>query len=389
MSPEAAGGRRSARGEYAYAPIERVVWGEPAAEAAAREVERLGARRVLIVASRTLAQRTPVVDAAINRLGPAFAGLFTGCREHTPLDSVLSCCESIRDAGADLVLTIGGGTPIDTVKIAQLCLAHGVRAIDALAGLAGAPHGRPSPIRQIAAPTTLSGGEHTSFAGGTNAATRSKDLFHGPDLCARAVILDPGLALHTPWTLWASSGIRALDHAVETFCSPEAHPLVEATALRAIELLSASLRRTRADPADLQARQQSLTAAWLAAAGLGRVPMGASHGLGYLLGAQHGVPHGQTSCVLLPAVLRWNAEALEDRQRPVAAALGRPDLSAADAVAALIADLGLPRTLREVGLSAADLETLANQGALHPVVRANPREIRSEADVAAILGSAF
>ncbi len=113
--------------------------------------------------------------------------------------------------------------------------------------------------------------------------------------------------------------------------------------------------------------------------------MGASHGIGYVLGTVGRVPHGYTSCVMLPAVMRWNEPVTAERQRDIATALGRPDDSAAHAVASLIADLGLPRTLGEVGIHEDQLPEIAERALVNPVVRANPRPIRTVEDVMEIL----
>jgi alcohol dehydrogenase class IV len=160
---------------------------------------------------------------------------------------------------------------------------------------------------------------------------------------------------------------------------------VQATALHAMTLLSAALRQTKKDPGNLDARQKSQMAVWLAATSLGRVSMGASHGIGYLLGTMHGVPHGYTSCVMLPAVLRWNEPVTGALQKDIASALGMPGGSASAAVAALLDELGLPQRLGDVGVDAGQISAIAERAAKHPVVKANPRPIRSANDVAEIL----
>lgn len=129
-------------------------------------------------------------------------------------------------------------------------------------------------------------------------------------------------------------------------------------------------------------------ATWLAASGLGRVPMGASHGIGYVLGTVCGVPHGYTSCVMLPAVLRWNAACIGPAQADIAEALGASGSSAADAVAALLDNLGLPRRLDDVGVDASQIPLIAERALHNPVVRANPRPITTVADVMEILSFA-
>jgi alcohol dehydrogenase class IV len=372
-------------GAYDYVPLERVRWGMPAGEAVRQEAERLGAGRVFVIASRTLSRATPVVASIRDALGERFAGLFDECREHTPIDSVIAAAAAVREARPDLIVTAGGGSPTDTTKAVQFCLTLGITDAQQMLAHAGRPLRQPSSVRQVIVPTTLSGGEYSNIAGVTDPVRKLKDAYLGIDFCARTVVLDPAATVHTPEWLWLSTAIRALDHAVEGYSAASANPMVQGTALHAMRLFASSLRRTKRDSADLDARLESQQAVWLAASGLGRVPMGASHGIGYLLGTMCGVPHGYTSCVMLPAVLRWNEPVTGERQRDIATALGMPDASASDAVAALIADLGLPRRLGDVGVAAERIPELAAVAWRTPVVKSNPRPVRNAEDAAEIL----
>src|SRR5579871_701532 len=178
-------------GQHRNLPIDKIVWGRPAAEAVGAEAAALGAERVFIVASGSLARKTPEITQIADALGARHAGTFDQCREHTPLESVIACADAVRRAKADLMVTVGGGTPIDTVKIVQLCLTQGIETVDALRAIARVAQRTPSVIRQLAVPTTLSGGEHSSGAGGTDTKTKSKESFIGADLCPRVIVLDP------------------------------------------------------------------------------------------------------------------------------------------------------------------------------------------------------
>jgi maleylacetate reductase len=340
---------------------------------------------VFLVASGTLSRKTSAIATIRRALDGRDAGLFDQCKEHTPLESVIACVKAVRAAEADLIVTVGGGSPIDMVKVVQLCLTHDVHDIAGLKTYAGKPTREPSAIRQIIAPTTLSGGEYSSMAGATDTARKMKDMYAAPDMCGRVIMLDPALATHTPEWLWLSTAIRALDHAVEGYCAHATNPMVQGTALQAMKLFAQALPATKRDAGDLDARQASQMAVWLAASSLGRVPMGASHGIGYLLGTLHGVPHGYTSCVMLPAVLKWNAPVLGAADKEIATALGKPDASASEAAGALIAALGLPRTLGDVGVKVSDIPQIAAFAARHPVVRANPRPVETAEDAAGIL----
>ena len=143
-------------------------------------------------------------------------------------------------------------------------------------------------VRQISVPTTIAGGEFSANAGVTNTATKVKESVRHPLAIPRAVILDPAITLHTPDWLFLSTGIRAVDHCVEGLCSNEAHPYADAQALKGLSMLAQGLPRVKADPNDLDARMDCQIGTWLSTGGLtSGVPMGASHGIGYVLGAAH------------------------------------------------------------------------------------------------------
>jgi maleylacetate reductase len=236
-------------------------------------------------------------------------------------------------------------------------------------------------------PTTLSAGEFSAIAGVTDERTRVKELIRHPRIIPAAVVLDPAVTVHTPEWLFLSTGIRAVDHCVEGVCSAEAHPYGDAQALRGLALLVEGLRRVKADPRDLRARLDCQIGAWLSMGPLASgVPMGASHGIGYVLGAVFDIPHGHTSCVMLPAVMRWNRPANAERQAMAAAAMGgRPGEEAGDLLDAFIAGLGMPRSLAAVGVGRDRFDRIAEGAMATPWVPRNPRRIDGPAQVREIL----
>ncbi|HEX9184825.1 MAG TPA: iron-containing alcohol dehydrogenase, partial [Burkholderiales bacterium] len=177
--------------------------------------------------------------------------------------------------------------------------------------------------------------------------------------------------------------------AVEALCSVDAHPYCDGLALHALRLFAEGLPRTQADPGDLAARLLCQQASWLAASTIARVNYGASHGIGHALGAAAGVPHGHTSCVMLPHVLRYNEPATREKQGLISQAIGRPGESAADAVAELIAALGQPATLRAAGVNREQLPAIAEASMRNLWVRSNPRPLRSSEDVMQLLEAAW
>jgi alcohol dehydrogenase class IV len=200
------------------------------------------------------------------------------------------------------------------------------------------------------------------------------------------VILDPDVTRHTPMWLFLSTGIRAVDHCVEGICSNESTEYSDASSLHGLSLLTRGLARVKADPTDRAARLDCQLGSWLSMTGLAAgVPMGASHGIGYVLGAVFDVPHGHTSCIMLPSVMRWNKPANAAKQAKVAAAMGQPGKEAGDVLDAFIRGLGMPRSLGEVKVGREHFDRIAAQAMGTPWVPRNPRPIPGPAEVKQIL----
>ena len=385
-------------GVFNYLELDRVHFGTPVVETLRTEATQRGAQRIVVVTSKSLNRNTEAVTTALAQIAPQVVGLFDDCVEHTPRDSVIALAQALRAADADLIVSIGGGTVIDTVKVALVALAEGLTTIEQLDdwhlrvapdGSRVTPQPRRPPCRQIAVPTTLSGAEFSDLGGCTDTRFGTKQGYTGAFIGAAAVILDPRITLHTPARLWLSTGVRAVDHAVEALCSVNAQPLIDATSVRALQLLSRSLTRYASDPTDLDARLDGQLGAWLAATSIRRTEYGASHGLGHALGADAGVPHGITSCVLLPTVMRYNAAVCAAQMAEIAAALGDPQTPAADQVEALIARLGLPTRLSQLGIGHERLAVIAQKGMANPWVHSNPRKIADAAQLEALLQLAW
>jgi maleylacetate reductase len=238
----------------------------------------------------------------------------------------------------------------------------------------------------VAVPTTLSAAEFTPFAGVSDAARHVKEGYAHPMLAPRAVILDPAATLETPDALWFSTGLKAVDHAVEQLYNPTRTPYADALAEDGLRRLARGLAATKADPADLQARQDCQFGMWLAMSGAGAgAGLGASHAIGHTLGGSYGIPHGITSCIALPAVLKWNEGVADDRQKLVAELLGAKGKSAAEAVKALAAGLGLPTDLKAVGIRPDQFQAIAEHTMHDRGVRSNPKPIKGPEDIVAIL----
>jgi alcohol dehydrogenase class IV len=233
-------------------------------------------------------------------------------------------------------VSVGGGSVVDGTK--------------AVARELGYP-------THVAVPTTLSGAEWAHRVGVTDEESGRKGGFADPKTVPQVVVLDPETTLFTPEKLWLSTGIRALDHAVEGLLYGGEHPVTDVTGAEGARRLLAYLPRSKEDPEDVDARGELQVAAWLAYFGPFNTPMGLSHALGRRIGASYSVPHGYTSCVTLaPSLGVERSRVSEERWRRLEEALGGDP---AKRIAALVQELGLPGRLREVGVPEEDLDYIA------------------------------
>jgi maleylacetate reductase len=386
-------------GSYRFPAMERVVFGRPFAEALAEEVGRLDARAVFVLASGTLARTTDAVDRLREVLGNRIAGVCAKIGAHTPRTDVVAAANTAREGGADLLVTLGGGSVTDAAKMVALCLGNGVtspeqldqyRAQIAADGTTRRPEVKAPSVRSVAISTTLSAGEFSAGAGCTDTARHVKESYSHPLMVPRTVILDPDATVHTPEWLFLSTGIRAVDHAVEDICSVNGQPLSEGAAYHALRLLGKGLPAVKADHANLEARLDCQIGAWMSMVGSQTgVSKGASHGIGHVLGGTAGVPHGYTSCVMLPHVLRFNHPVNGEKQERVSEALGRPEVPAAEVVAELISGLGLPTRLRDVGVEPEQLDLIAENSMHDRWIHTNPRKIDGPAVIRTLLDAAW
>lgn len=388
--------------QFNYSALDSVSVGESVNLALPPLLEKYAAKRVFLLANASLSRTTGQFAELQGVLGSRCAGVFDGIAAHSPRDQILEALAAVREARADLLLTLGGGSVIDAGKVVQLALDQGIESEAQLLdyaqfsdGSRGSKAGdmsllgKPSRVRQIAVPTTLSGAEFSNNAGVLDTRKAMKEGYRGTDLCPRAIIYDPLLSLNTPEWLWLSTAIRSLDHAIEGYCSADSHAFLDGHFLHAMRLFARSLPNTKRDLQNVRSRSINQQAVWLACCGLGYVTHGASHGIGYILGSFCGVPHGYTSCVMLPAVLEWNSKKNGKRQAAIAEALGKPGDTAASAVRELVSSLDLPTTLQEIGIRQEQLPEIARLAIKHPVVRNNPRALETSAQVEEILQLAW
>lgn len=383
-------------GAVAFTRLERVTYGEPAAEALLAAAERAGASRVFVMASRSLVVRGDELAPIVSGLGAKLAGVYSGMPSHTPRDAVLEAAEGARVGRADMIATVGGGSITDAAKAVCLALEHDLKDVADFDpfiqrtdpdGKTVAPDYRAPTLPLVCCPTTLSAGEYNPLAGVSDPRKGVKQAIRSPGMAPTEVILDPALSLPTPEWLWLSTGVRAVDHCVEAVVSPAANDYCDAQSLHGLSLLTRGLARTKTDPLDLSARLDCQLGAWLSMSSVqAGVPKGASHAIGHILGGSFGVAHGHTSCVMLPHVMRWNAEVDDGgRQRLVATAMGAPDRPVADLLSEFIAGLGMPGRLSDVGITPDQFEKAAELSMHDRWIHTNIRPIQGPDDVMEIL----
>ena len=382
-------------GEMGFTSTERVTMGRPAAEVIREQAERMGASRVFLLVGTTLHEQTDEIAKIERALGDRHAATHSGIAPHAPRSDVLRATEAARAARADLIVTVGGGSVTDAGKIVALMLKHDVRTVEAFEPLrtwvdeAGAVHNPITvgpDVRVICVPTTLSGGEFNALSGSTDEVTMHKQGYEHRNMAPVMVVLDPALTVHTPEWLWLSTGVRSVDHAVETLSSDKSNDFADGLADSALRLLVEGLPRVKADASDLEGRLKCQVGAWQSMISIiGGVPMGASHAIGHILGGTCNVPHGYTSCVMSPYVLAWNAEHDASRQGRISACLGDAGAPASVLLDRFIRGLGMPRTLGEVGVGEDRFQQVADYTLLDIWGRTNPRPVRSADDILAIL----
>ncbi|MEI6838870.1 MAG: iron-containing alcohol dehydrogenase [Alcaligenaceae bacterium] len=382
---------------HCFSATERISFGEPAATAVLKELERTQSQRVFVLGSKSVAA-TPSYQAIVQALGPRCVGQFTNITAHVPQACVLEGASAARLAGADVLLAIGGGSVIDATKVILVALQKGLTTHAQLheAAVFAATDGSARPadaaqwLRMIAVPTTLSAAEFTWFAGCSDTKAGVKEIFGYPMTAPRAVIVDPLVTLDTPISLFLSSGVKAVDHAAEFMSMLNVDPCVDAFGTAALKLLSEGLPRVLANPLDLDARldcQRGMAMSIRILEFGARV--GASHAIGHVFGAHAGVGHGYTSCVLLPAVMRYNKVVNAPKQKMIAQAMGCEGMEAADAIEQLVRNLNLPTRIRDVGVKREDFQVIADKVMHDFGIKNNPRPVTHTRQLLEILESAW
>jgi alcohol dehydrogenase class IV len=357
----------------------RVLFGVGAVDETGNEVKRLGAARALIVTDKGVVAAGLVapVEQALASAGIAMT-LFTGVDPNPVEKNVHEGVDAYREAKADIIVAVGGGSPLDVGKIIRLKARPGVHERplveydDATGGDAYITANLPP---MLALPTTAGTGSEVGRSGVvTLDANSRKTVIFSPHLMANAAILDPELTTSMPARTTAATGFDALTHCLEAYVSTGDHPMADAIALGGLRLVSEHLETAVKKPTDLAARGGMLKAAMMGAVAFQK-GLGACHSLAHPLSNLCGLHHGLANALCLPAVIDFNASVAEARLSEVARALGAEPSSRglADKLRALRRSIGLIESLGAAGVKSDQLEQLADGALADACHRSNPR----------------
>ena len=327
---------------YSGLPM-RVVFGAGSVAELAKEVDRLGAKRALLLATPG---RTAMVKSVAEPLGIRVAGVFDRVVMHTPLELAEEARRLAASVQADCCVVVGGGSTIGFGKAIALT----------------------SALPLLAVPTTYSGSEMTTIWGISEGG--AKKTGRDPKVLPKTVIYDPALTVDLPPHVSAASGMNAMAHCVEALYAHDGNPIVSMMAEEGIRALASALPRVMENPKDIDARSDALYGAWLAGCTISTTSIALHHKLCHVLGGSFNLPHAETHSIVLPHAVRYNESAAEAMRR-IERALGARD--AAAAIYDLEKKLRLPLRLADIGMKEQDLERAARIAADAPYP--NPRKV--------------
>jgi alcohol dehydrogenase class IV len=335
----------------------RVLFGVGSLGNLEREIVEVGAQRALVLSTP---EQRPQAEEVASRLGNRAAGVFAEAVMHVPIESARAARNRATELGADCAVALGGGSTTGLAKAIAL----------------------ESALPIIAIPTTYAGSEMTTIYGITENGV--KRTGRDARVLPRTVIYDPALTTSLPVGLSAASGMNAIAHAAEGLYARDTNPIISLLAEEGIRAMAVGLGRVAAAPNDLEVRSDCLYGAWLCGIVLGSVDIALHHKLCHTLGGSFNLPHAETHSVVLPHAIAFNAAFAPEAMQRICRALGSD--SAAAGLFDLAKSLGLPLSLRDLGLAAHHLDRAATLAMSNPYW--NPRPF-SRVEIRELLQHAF
>ncbi|CAN5162417.1 iron-containing alcohol dehydrogenase [soil metagenome] len=360
-----------------------IVFGAGALASLPEHGKTLG-KHALVVADPGV-RKAGLVDAVVKTLTDA--GLGATVFDHVdpnPIEkNVFDGVAVYKESGADFIVAVGGGSPLDTAKLIALKTTHDRPLVDYDEATGGDAFITANVPAIITIPTTAGTGSEVGRSGVvTLAANGRKTVIFSPYLLARVAILDPALTVSMPPKITASTGFDALTHCLEAYVSLGDHPMADGIALEGLALVSANLERAVSHGTDLEARGGMMKAAMMGAVAFQK-GLGACHSLAHPLSSEKGMHHGLANALCLPAVIAWNDSVVHDKLERVKRIFDANAKDAATAIVDLRKKIGLPNGLGAEGITKADIEKLSEKAIEDACHRSNPRPTTRE-DLAAL-----
>lgn len=373
----------------------KIVFGENTALDVAIEVENLKCKKALIVTDRDLAKNTDLPERIRKALGKLSVGIFSDVEPDSGVHIVNQGAKVGKDLGADCIVSVGGGSAIDTAKGIAILLKEGGKLQDYVGFQVLT---RPQTPHIVIPTTAGTGSEVTYIAVIKDHEVGRKLLFGDYNILPNVAILDPKMTEGLPSLLTAATGMDAMCHAIEAMHSLQREPVADGMALHAIRLIREFLPRAVENGMDMTARGQMLIAANMAGAAFSNAQVGIVHALAHTVGARFKVHHGLANSILLPACLRYNGDACGEVYLDVLSALGvnvkgiPPDKAGdvvADKIMEFTRELGLPQRLRDVGVPEEGLKECSELALSDGAIVYNPKFISESAEVLKVYQQAW
>ena len=371
-------------------------FGQGAIQEIVNEIKNRHFKKALVTSTPDLFEfkvATKVMDL-LDAAGIAYE-VYDGIKPNPTIENVTAGVEACKAAGADVIVAVGGGSPIDTSKaIATIITNPEFADVRSLEGLAPTKN----PCLPIIAVTTTSGtaAEVTINYVITDVEKNRKFVCVDPHDIPIVAIVDPDMSASMPTGLCAATGMDALVHAVEGYITKGAWELTDMLHLKAIEIIGRSLRSAVAG--DYAGREAMSLGQYIAGMGFSNVGLGIVHSMAHPLSAVYDIPHGKACAMLLTAVLKFNAPATGEKYREIARVMGVPDVdsmnqetyrqAAIDVIQKLADDVGIPKSLSEAGVKREDIPFLAESAFNDACTPGNPRDASKE-EIIAIYESIF
>jgi alcohol dehydrogenase class IV len=381
--------------QYVFHAPTRVIFGGGSVQATGREMAALGGSSALVVTDPGVV-KAGLLDAVLGSLAAADIGttVFDAVEPNPSIGTVEAAQAAYRSGGCNAIVAVGGGSPMDVAKAVGILVTNGGAITDY--------EGKPDAIRAdlppfICVPTTCgTGSEVTPFAVITDQARHWKMSIASPREIPRVAIVDPDLFLKMPASLIAATGMDALTHAIESYTNQDVQPFADAFDIHAIKLIGTYLRPAVAN-GNREAMAYMAVAATMAGMGFSQNRLGIVHAISHPVTSYVGTPHGVANAILLPYVLDYNAIGAGPRIAEIGRALGGnrggppwrngPE-SGIQAVRALSRDVGIPETLREVGVTEEHVADIAADAMKSGNIRINPRRV-TQADIERVIRNAI